>query len=141
MNTALVFGVAAVPAIAGLVEVVKDIGLPTRAAPLASVLIGIALAQLQFWSPQLPWGSALISGAALGLAASGLYSGASTVVQGPSGTTPAHKARLKKIRSVKRPAVEAGLQVAAPSTATRPDGQASATPPREQSASTQETMS
>lgn len=97
MNTTVLLGVAAVPAIAGLVEVCKDLGLPVRAAPMAAVIFGIFFAELAFWSPQLPWTPALVSGAALGLAASGLYSGASTIVQGPSGATPAHKARLKKI--------------------------------------------
>lgn len=90
MDPHLTFGIAAVPAIAGLVEVCKDLGLPKRAAPLASLLFGVALGLLQFYSAQLPQAQSSILGAALGLSASGLYSGASALLSkpGPPGPTP-----------------------------------------------------
>lgn len=65
-------GIALVPLIVGLVEVVKRaVGLPASLAPLVAVAIGLALAYL------VGEGSVaerVVTGLALGLSAVGLYS-------------------------------------------------------------------
>lgn len=74
-------GVAVVPLIVALVEVAKGFGLPARWGAGLAVVLGIA-ASLGYqatgpdWPDPRDWANALIVGLALGLAASGLYSGA-----------------------------------------------------------------
>lgn len=76
-------GVAVVPLIVALVEVVKGAGLPTRWCALAAVLLGVAAsAAYQAFGPAQArtWADALAVGLALGLSAAGLYSGARTTL-------------------------------------------------------------
>jgi len=63
METALV-----IPAITGIVEALKQTGLPTRFAPLASVLLGVASHWLV---PEI----SILTGILYGLGGVGLYSG------------------------------------------------------------------
>lgn len=65
------FGVALVPLIVGLVEVAKQVGLPSRLAPALSVLLGICAG---FALETSGAAEALVTGLMLGLSASGLYS-------------------------------------------------------------------
>jgi hypothetical protein len=81
VNTQLLFGIAVVPAIVGLVEVGKDLGVPTRVAPALAVLFGILAGLAQLYAGQWPWIQAVVLGISLGLSACGLYSGAKTVIQ------------------------------------------------------------
>lgn len=79
-------GVLAVPLIIGLVEAAKRGGLPARwSAPLA-IALGLALRlsyQLAAGPAELlSWLDALVQGLALGLAASGLYSGVKKLNEG-----------------------------------------------------------
>ncbi len=60
-----------IPITIGLVEVVKVVGIPDRFAPVASLLIGVALAF--FVMPTIPM--VVMGGVVVGLTASGLYSG------------------------------------------------------------------
>lgn len=69
--------VAAIPVALGLVEVVKQLLLPSRYAPLASILIGVGLMALL---PDLEWRAVLAQGIIVGLAASGLWSGGKAAV-------------------------------------------------------------
>jgi hypothetical protein len=87
MNTQILFGVAVVPAVVGLVEVCKDLGLPTRAAPAAAVAFGILAALAQIYAGTWPWIQAVVLGVALGLAAAGLYSGDKTVAARATNST------------------------------------------------------
>jgi hypothetical protein len=80
VSTQILFGIAVVPAIVGLVEVCKDLGLPTRAAPACSVIFGVLAAFAQFYAGTWPWIQAAVLGIALGLSAAGLYSGVKTVI-------------------------------------------------------------
>src|ERR1700710_2313952 len=94
MDTTLLFGIAVIPAIVGLVQVVKDLGMPSNYAPLAAVVFGLAAGFAQFYAGQLPWISAAVTGIALGLSAVGLYAGARTVaanvsILGKNEPTPA----------------------------------------------------
>ncbi len=87
MTDQLLYGVAIVPAILGLTQVAKQLGIPGKFAPLIAVSLGLlaGLAQAAGGAPipgANPWISGAITGIALGLAASGLYSGA--VVLTPS---------------------------------------------------------
>jgi hypothetical protein len=81
VDTTLLYGIAVIPAIVGLVQVVKDLGMPYNYAPLCAVLFGLAAGFAQFYAGELPWISAAVTGIALGLSAVGLYSGARTVAQ------------------------------------------------------------
>lgn len=69
---------AIVPIIVGLVEVMKRLGLPSRWAPLAAVVLGI-LGGFFFLSPG-DARQAVLAGLAAGLAAVGLDSGSRTTV-------------------------------------------------------------
>lgn len=79
-------GVLVVPLIIGLVEVAKRSGLPASwSAPLA-IALGLAL-RLSYQLAVGPgdpvhWLDALVQGLALGLAASGLYSGVKKLGEG-----------------------------------------------------------
>ncbi len=63
--------VAAVPVCLGLVQVIKGVGLPSRFAPLASIVIGAGLVALT----GVAWQAVVAQGILVGLAASGLWSG------------------------------------------------------------------
>ena len=68
---------ALVPLTIGVVEAIKAVGLDSRFAPFVSVVIGAALASLV-----LPFGAPVIlGGIAIGLMASGLYSGTRAIVR------------------------------------------------------------
>jgi hypothetical protein len=89
MNTQILFGIAVVPAVVGLVEVCKDLGLPSRAAPAAAVVFGVLAALAQLYAGTWPWIQAVVLGVSLGLSACGLYSGVKTVAQkATDATTP-----------------------------------------------------
>jgi len=70
--------VALVSLTVGLVEVVKGAGLPHRFAPVAAIFIGLALSC--FVATSVPM--ILLGGIAVGLMASGLYSGTRAMVAG-----------------------------------------------------------
>ena len=70
METAY-FGVGFVPLVIGLVEVAKRAGLPSRFAPLLSLFLGVGL----MFAVGADIIQATVLGLAVGLSASGLYSG------------------------------------------------------------------
>lgn len=80
MTNQILFGVVIVPAVIGLVQVCKDMGLPARYAPAAAVLFGILAGMAQLYSTSWPWIQAAVIGIALGLSAVGLYSGTTTAL-------------------------------------------------------------
>jgi hypothetical protein len=82
LNTTL-YGIVVVPAILGVVQVVKQAGLPGKLSPIAALLLGLLAGLGQAATGHLDWPTAIAAGVALGLSASGLYSGAVAV------TTPA----------------------------------------------------
>lgn len=65
-----------IPLVVGLVQVVKTLGLPSRFAPLASVLLGVGIEALVGGTIA----HMVIVGAIVGLSAAGLYSGTKTTV-------------------------------------------------------------
>jgi hypothetical protein len=74
-----VYDVALVPLIMALVGLLRQVGLPTRWAPLAAVVFGVA-AGVVYVAPDDPAQGVLV-GLALGLSAVGLYSGVKNTVQ------------------------------------------------------------
>lgn len=78
-------GIVAVPLIVGLVEVFKRAGLPRRFAPLVSMVLGLGLS-LGYMATGITGNGpslmdSLVIGIALGLSASGLYSGGKTAIE------------------------------------------------------------
>jgi len=79
MNTIFDFSpliVAIIPVVIGLVQVVKQVGLPTKFAPLASIVLGFGLVALT----SVTWPVAIVQGIIVGLAASGLWSGSKSTL-------------------------------------------------------------
>lgn len=68
-----VYGVALIPLIMGLVELIKWFGFPKKLLPLASLIFGI-VAGIVYVNPSDLKGGILV-GLMMGLSASGLYSG------------------------------------------------------------------
>jgi hypothetical protein len=80
MSDITILGIAAVPAILGIVQVLKDAGLPQRLCPLAALLLGAGVGAGQAISAHTDLTHGLVAGVALGLSACGLYSGASNTI-------------------------------------------------------------
>ncbi|HEX2923157.1 MAG TPA: hypothetical protein VHS28_03915 [Chloroflexota bacterium] len=79
-------GVLAIPLIIGLVEAAKRLGMDVLWATPMAVGCGLAVSLSYEAAKQLPsseaWLNAVIWGLALGLSASGLYSGTKKVIEG-----------------------------------------------------------
>lgn len=80
MNTTI-YDVALIPATMGLVEVAKSAGLPSKYAPIVSLAVGTCLGIATSLDNI---GRGVIVGIAIGLSASGLYSGTKTLTKGVS---------------------------------------------------------
>lgn len=77
IGTLTIAGVGAVPFVLAIVEVFKHVGLPTRLAPLLSLLVGAALTgALHGFTVD-----AILTGLVVGLSASGLWSGTRTLIR------------------------------------------------------------
>lgn len=70
--------VAIVPLILGVVELLKQVGLPQKFAPLVSAVIGIIIGIFYIAPGDLLKG--ILLGLVMGLSATGLYSGTKTTV-------------------------------------------------------------
>ena len=79
-------GVLAIPLIIGLVEAAKRVGLDTAWATPMAIVLGLAISVGYVAAQQVAgsevWLDAVMWGLALGLSASGLYSGAKKAVEG-----------------------------------------------------------
>ena len=65
--------IATVPAVVALVNLLKRLGLPARAAMLLAVILGVILSLADFaWAGE-GWYQSVVDGLILGLAAAGLY--------------------------------------------------------------------
>ncbi|HLS36340.1 MAG TPA: hypothetical protein VK061_08895 [Bacillota bacterium] len=67
-----VYGVAIIPLIIGLVELLKRFGLPKRVLPIASLMFGVIAGVVYIHPMNVKAG--ILVGLMLGLSASGLYS-------------------------------------------------------------------
>jgi len=72
-----IYGILIVPLILGLVEVAKRVGLPDKWSPILSVVLGL-LAGVLLLSPE-DIRRGVVVGLALGLSATGLYSGTKNI--------------------------------------------------------------
>ena len=76
--------IATVPAVLALVTLVKDLGMPSRLAPVLALALGVVLTLLHTLSTgdsittHTIWGL-ITSGLILGLSASGVYDGAKLI--------------------------------------------------------------
>jgi len=68
----------AIPLVVGLVQIGKGLDVPSKYAPIVSIAFGIALMGLT----GVAWQAFVVQGLIVGLAASGLYSGGKTLMQG-----------------------------------------------------------
>ena len=74
-----VYGVALIPLIIGVVQVLKTIGLKKKYLPLAALLLGLAGGIFYIYPGDLKAG--VIIGIMMGLSASGLYSGTKNALE------------------------------------------------------------
>lgn len=72
-----VYGVFIVPLIIGLVEAAKRVGLPSKWSPVLAVVLGLLAGIMLLFPEDLRQG--VVVGLALGLSATGLYSGAKNI--------------------------------------------------------------
>lgn len=77
----VIFGIAIVPLLVGIVQVFKMAGLPDRFAPIASLLLGLFIAVLISFDGGEFGATTVLTGLAYGLSASGLYSGYRAVTE------------------------------------------------------------
>ncbi|WP_069997139.1 hypothetical protein [Cellulosilyticum sp. I15G10I2] len=72
------YGIMLLPIILGVVEVLKNVGLPKRFCPLVAVAIGIILGGIYLGSGDIKQG--VLKGIYMGLSSVGMYSGAKNVI-------------------------------------------------------------
>lgn len=75
MTSTVLFGVVIVPAVTGLVQVAKGIGMPSKLAPAAALLFGILASLAGLVAGHDSWIPAVVAGVGTGLSAVGLYAG------------------------------------------------------------------
>ncbi len=80
MDEFTIYGIALVPIITGMVQLLKMSGLPKKYAPFMSLLMGI-LAGYYYLAPDDP-PRAIFLGIVIGLSAVGLYSGTKNTMEG-----------------------------------------------------------
>ena len=95
MNT---YDVTLVPIITGLVQVAKEVGLPSRYASLFAVILGAVAGVTYLFAGEL-W-KGIFVGITFGLAASGLYSGGKNTAQSIQARAKA-RAQAKAMRNKK----------------------------------------
>jgi len=76
-------GIALIPLVIGLAEVIKKIGLNSKFIPLVNLILGL-IAGIIFLNPG-DIKAGIIQGLFIGLSASGLYSGVKNVKEGIQG--------------------------------------------------------
>lgn len=75
-----IFGISVVLVIIGLIQLAKNVGLPTRYAGVAAVVLGVLASLGYAYFAESTWLQALFVGLALGLSAAGLYSAGKAAV-------------------------------------------------------------
>lgn len=77
VGTLTIAGVGAVPLVLALVQLMKQVGLPSMYAPILSVITGVALVGLVNGAGV----ESVMTGLVVGLSASGLWSGTKALTQ------------------------------------------------------------
>ena len=75
-----IYDVAVIPLIVGIVELFKQIGLPSNFSAVVSLILGVVIGIVYISPNDIKKG--ILMGLALGVAASGLYSGTKSTVEG-----------------------------------------------------------
>ena len=91
MDEFTIYGIALVPVVTGMVQLLKMSGLPKKYTPMSSLLLGI-LSGYYYLAPDDP-PKAIFLGIVVGLSAVGLYSGAKNTMQGLNDGKPLKKRR------------------------------------------------
>lgn len=73
MTEYLVYGIPAVALVMGLVKALREVGLPSKFAPLTSVGIGIVFGLIIAFESGRPYIAGVVIGIMLGLSSCGLY--------------------------------------------------------------------
>lgn len=76
-----VYGVALLPIIIGLVEIVKQFNIPKKYMPIISIVIAEAISLLFLMNGDTDYQKAILIGLQMGLAAVGLHSGVKNLTQ------------------------------------------------------------
>ena len=79
MNQTTLFGIVVVPAVVGLTQVAKGVGVPSQFAPLVAIALGVLAGIAQLEATSLPWIGSVVAGVGLGLSAVGLYASGVTL--------------------------------------------------------------
>ncbi len=80
MDEFTIYGIALVPVVTGMVQLLKMSGLPKKYTPISSLALGI-LSGYYYLAPDDP-PRAIFMGIVVGLSAVGLYSGTKNTMQG-----------------------------------------------------------
>lgn len=80
MEEITVYGIALVPVVTGMVQLLKMSGLPKKYLPISSVILGVLSGYYYLAPDDLP--RAIFLGIIVGLSAVGLYSGTKNTMQG-----------------------------------------------------------
>lgn len=80
MEDITIYGMALVPVIMGMTELLKRVGIPKKYTPLFAILLGV-LCGFYYLSPDDPK-KAVFLGIVIGLSSIGLYSGTKNTVEG-----------------------------------------------------------
>lgn len=78
-----VYDVAIIPLIVGVVELLKQLGLPVKFAGVVAAILGVVIG-IVYVAPE-NIGEGILVGLSLGLAAAGLYSATKNTVEGVQG--------------------------------------------------------
>lgn len=73
VNQYLLYGIPAITIIIVLVRVAREVGLPSKYAPAASILFGILVGMGMAYENSTSWAAGLVIGIMLGATACGIY--------------------------------------------------------------------
>jgi Kef-type K+ transport system membrane component KefB len=99
MEAINVYGIALVPVVLAMVELLKRAGIPKKLSPIVSIVLGI-LAGFYYLAPDDPK-KAIFLGLVVGLSAIGLFSGTKNTIENLGGNANKnhHKSRSVKKRA------------------------------------------
>jgi hypothetical protein len=99
MEAINVYGIALVPVVMAMVELLKRVGIPKKFSPIVAIILGI-LAGFYYLAPDDP-PKAIFLGIVVGLSAIGLFSGAKNTIENLGGNSNSNYHKVKPVR--KRP--------------------------------------
>lgn len=85
MDAINVYGIALVPVVLAMVELLKRVGIPKKLSPIVSIVLGL-LAGFYYLAPDDPK-KAIFLGLVVGLSAIGLFSGTKNTIENLGGNS------------------------------------------------------